>query len=420
MKIIIWLCTLFYGSSVMAGTTNLPVLKERIEILCPGAEIVETEYREGFTEIEFICNGQKTEAGFDGYNQLVYTKTDVTSDEKAYEKIIKKTRKSYEGWDMDDFQLVETPDTAFYVVEMVKNGIEENVYFTTDGAYYRPANMSAGEKLNNELTESLYSIRQPPYNFSKPAHIFYLPELLREVSGIVPASDQSLYLVQDELGAVFEYNLIKEEVTEMLRFTDNGDFEDVATDGSHMFVLRSDGMIFKFHRANPEEAPELMRIPVQVTNLEGLFYEPLKSFLLMAGKNEPVNGKDDLRLVYQIHPDEKYQSQVWLQISIAEINKMLTEHYPPLAGLNYSFTFNPSAIAIHPLTGETFILSASDRLLAVYKDKELKEVFPLSGEMYYKPEGLAFSASGDLYLSSEGIKNGWLSGRIFMFKQDKF
>lgn len=386
MKAVIWLFALFYGSSLMADTTYLPVIKERIEILCPGAEIVDIEFREGFTEVEFLCNGHKIEAGFDEHHQMVYTKTDVEADVQIYEKIIKKIDKSYAGWKMDDFQLVETPDTTFYVVEMVKHGIEENVYFTTNGSYYRPANMSAGEKLNDELTASLYSIRQPPYDFSQPDHIFYLPEVLREVSGIVPVSEHSMYLIQDELGAVFEFNLTKEEVTGMVRFTDMGDFEDVATDGSHVFVLRSDGTVFRFHPAKPEEAPEMMRVPVQVTNLEGLFYDRTEKHLLMAGKSEPVNGDDDLRLVYRLKPEEMHQPEVWLQISILEINDMLTKHFPSLTMLNYSFTFNPSAIAIHPKTGETYILSASDRLLAIFEDKKLKEVFPLSGEIHYKPK----------------------------------
>jgi hypothetical protein len=54
-------------------------------------------------------------------------------------------------------------------------------------------------------------------------------------------------------------------------------------------------------------------------------------------------------------------------------------------------------------------------LIAIYKNEKLINVFPLPSELYYKPEGLAFTPNGDLYLSSEGIKNGYIDGQIYFF-----
>lgn len=416
MTAIIGLFFIMLNSPVQADTTHLPVLRNKIELLCPGADILEEECREDFTEIEFMCNGEKIEAGFDEKLGLVYIQKEADPDDHTYRKIRKKIEKSYPKWLMDDFHLIETTDTSFYAVEMLKNGIETNVYFTLDGAYFRPAKMSAGESVDDAFITGLYKNRMPPYNFSQPARIYALPEILREVSGIVSVSDHKMYLIQDELGAIFEYDLGSEEILQMVRFADNGDFEDVATDGAMVYVLRSDGIVYSFNPEKQFTTPEIVRIPVQVPNLEGLFYDSTENRLLMAGKSEPVNACKDLRLVYSIEPDDSPNPEVSLQISIEEINNMLIEHYPSLAQLKRTFLFNPSAIAIHPLTGETYILSASDRLLAIYKGTKLKEIYPLPAEMYYKPEGITFSSNGTLYISSEGIKNGWLNGRIFMLK----
>lgn len=74
---------------------------------------------------------------------------------------------------------------------------------------------------------------------------------------------------------------------------------------------------------------------------------------------------------------------------------------------------NPSALAIHPLTGDWYVLSATNRLLAVYSQGQLMSVYPLPAEVYYKPEGMTFCPNGDLYLSSEGMKNGYIGGEIY-------
>ena len=69
---------------------------------------------------------------------------------------------------------------------------------------------------------------------------------------------------------------------------------------------------------------------------------------------------------------------------------MLKQKYPRLISDNLTAEFNPSAIAVHPKTSEIYVLSATDRLLAVFANQNLTQVFPLPSDIYYKPEGLAF------------------------------
>ncbi|MBP9548896.1 MAG: hypothetical protein KBE86_07055 [Chitinophagales bacterium] len=43
----------------------------------------------------------------------------------------------------------------------------------------------------------------------------------------------------------------------------------------------------------------------------------------------------------------------------------------------------------------------------------------MSSDIYYKPEGLSFYENGDLLISSEGDKNGFVKGSINVLKYKK-
>lgn len=67
-------------------------------------------------------------------------------------------------------------------------------------------------------------------------------------------------------------------------------------------------------------------------------------------------------------------------------------------------------------TGNGEYYTASNRILAIYRDKKLIDLYLLPAELYYKPEGIDFTEKGDLFISSEGMKKGYLDGQIFFFK----
>ena len=386
-----------------------------VKKLCPGAKIIETEFKGSYYEVEYHCNGVKSEAALSLNFEIISIETETTITGKTREKIQKKLDKSYSGWFWGESEIVFNGDTTYYKVELLKNGIEENVYFTLDGKYYRPSNMAVSEYWTTGVLHEFYNEKEIPYLFHQPAKIIDLPEDLREVSGIALISDKSAYLVQDELGALFEYDLQKEEVAGILRFTDTGDFEDVALAGDQAFVLRSDGTIFSFNTLNFSGDTEKITVPVHSTNLEGLFFDSAKNRLYLASKSEPLTGSKDERWIYQLNPNELNKPELLLSISNNEINELLKQKYPQLFSDNLIAEFNPSAIAVHPETSEVFVLSATDRLLAVYANQSLTHVFPLPSDIYYKPEGIAFASNGDLYITSEGIKNGFVNGQVFYF-----
>ena len=69
------------------------------------------------------------------------------------------------------------------------------------------------------------------------------------------------------------------------------------------------------------------------------------------------------------------------------------------------FDFRPSDLAVHPKTGNYYILSGPDRtLLAVTPKGELRGTAVFPPETLAQPEGLAFFPNGDLLISSEGTR----------------
>ena len=82
--------------------------------------------------------------------------------------------------------------------------------------------------------------------------------------------------------------------------------------------------------------------------------------------------------------------------------------------VNGAELFEPSEIAIEPLSGNYFILSAVGKKLAVFSTTgQLICATALDPAIYKQPEGLAFSTVGDLIISDEG-KNG--KGNLVVLK----
>ena len=97
----------------------------------------------------------------------------------------------------------------------------------------------------------------------------------------------------------------------------------------------------------------------------------------------------------------------------SEVDKAVIDFVYPLVDLD---GFKPSALAVHPITGELFVLSSVLKVLVVLaEDGSITAVLPLDGELLEQPEGMAFLPNGDLFISSEGVKK---KARLLRFNYD--
>lgn len=399
-----------------AGCGAQPSLNDvalKLQSLCPEAIILEVEYKKNYVEVDYECRGRNHELALTHEMVVLYTEEvpDIPTSVKT--KIDKKLSKNYPDWVEDEYTLIDLGDTAFYKFEMLRSGVEQNVYFSLTGKYFDSEGLAIIRNQEVQSLENSDGYSTSLYDFLRPTRTLSLPKVLVEISGVSVVDNRTLWAVQDELGAVFKIDSETGKVLEVLRFTDVGDFEDLVVVGDKVYVLRSDGALFSFGFDSANKNASHQMLPVGCLDLEGLHYSEADETWWVACKEPVVGRARKLRTVYQFSAGDFSQSVGEFLIDETEISQLLATHFPETNWGNRAF--NPSAIATHPHNGHLYVLSADDRTLAVYSGPDLREVYPLPEAMYFKPEGLDFAPDGTLYLSSEGQKKGNKPGQIFVF-----
>lgn len=377
---------------------------------CAKPDIIDVKTStDGYIEVELLCDGERYEIGIEN-NALLYRENRIYPDAILLDKISRKLEKKYQGWMLIEFSQVETTDTAFLKIEIAKDGLKQNLYFTNDGKWYKNKPITISSALDFNAIAQNKSYKSANYKFHQPDSVYEMPDILKEISGIA-IYNNIVYCIQDEIGCIFEYDCNTKNIVNYHRFTDIGDFEDIAVNKTSIYVLRSDGDLFVIGAKNNAGASETM-LHIPSLNIEGICFND--GFIYIASKNALINHAESQRMVYRINANKLRDIEPYLEINIDELSVFMSQNYPELGMKNV--VFNPSSIAIHPITKELYILSASDRYIAIYKDKKLVNMLPLPADIYYKPEGLSFYENGDLLVSSEGDKKGFIKGTINLVK----
>lgn len=259
-----------------------------------------------------------------------------------------------------------------------------------------------------------FSITQPDYQLSAPDKSYTLPPSLNEISGITILNNHEIACVQDELGIVYIYDLKAGKISKEYPTGLVGDYEGIALVGNTIYLLRSDGVLIEY----PDFRLPNMKIKEYFLNLpslnnEGLCYDMKNYRLLIASKVKP--GKDkldkDIRHIYSFDLKTKAPNNVpFLKLSIEEIEAKAIKQNIPIpyrtnkktgAKIN-AFNFRPSEIAVHPINGSIYILSANDKLLMMIdKNGAIQNLLQLDPVLFNKAEGLAFLPDGTMLISNE-------------------
>lgn len=239
-----------------------------------------------------------------------------------------------------------------------------------------------------------------PYDFENPTEKFELPDKLKEISGLSYYKNNQLVCVNDEQGEVFIYDIQEKKIVEKIPFGKDGDYEGVEVVDDEVFVLKSNGKLKGFKIGEAFER-EIDCSKPEVIEYEGLGYDPKSKYLLLVAK-ERTKDVDEKKMIYAYDFDRKI---LFKHIAIPE-----EQVRDEANGKN----FKPSGIAVHPKTGQIFVIASSGKKLLVLSEKGQKEaLISLNSTMYQQPEGICFSANSDLFISSEG-KEG--KGYILRFK----
>lgn len=293
----------------------------------------------------------------------------------------------------------------------------------------------AALELENSTIAPYKAVVNPkmPYDLSSPNSTFELGKDLQEISGLsIAPNNQQLVAINDEKGHLYFLNKNSGVLEKNIDFGKGRDYEGVETVGDEVFVVESNGDLYRIQRIGSQDQDtdvfenELGR----KYDVEGLAYDPVGDQLLLACKGKP-GGKDqyeNMRAIYAFDLKTKGYSknpaylisrdeiQAYFETNLKEnsIGASIRELLNPDAAMD---AFAPSGIAIHPTTGHLYILSSVGKLLVVLNTNGgIEHVEGLDKKIHRQPEGICFDTDGTLYISNEGKGK---MGKIYKFRQKK-
>lgn len=254
-----------------------------------------------------------------------------------------------------------------------------------------------------------HSYKSPDgYNLTKP-YLIKLPVELDEISGVAYyPKDSSVFAIGDEFGFLYKIPLTPHQPIRKWKFSNEGDYEDLALVDKVFYVLQSNGNItsFTFDSVNTVLKAD-QPFPMQGNEFEILYYDRHQFKLTMICKDCEEDRKKALTVFYFDLLKKNFADSS--SINVTEIANMIGEK---------KIRFKPSAAAINPVTDELFIISAVNKLLVVAdRHGKPKETYPIDTRLFKQPEGITFTPEGDLIISNEAAGRG--VANLLFFKYNK-
>ena len=272
------------------------------------------------------------------------------------------------------------------------------------------------EKKEEKKKESTSAATESEYDFSHPMKKWVLSDSLIEISGIAWQSDNRILAIEDLHPLLYDLQLgdtsgtiinkIEFAQTEKEKF----DFEDLSLVGNTVYAVWSHGVVFKISNWNTKDI-DVKKTKTWLTkenNTEGMAYDPITGNLLIACKNESdmEDEKKSTRSIFEFDvKGDSLKAEPFMLIHKKDFKNLLGD----------KIDFYPSAVAVHPVTHDIYVMSTKDtKCIARFThDGQLKSLQYLDKDMFLQPEGICFDPKGNLYISTEG-KHG-VSPYIYEF-----
>ena len=265
------------------------------------------------------------------------------------------------------------------------------------------------------------------YDLNSPKRILIPSSELKEISGLSFDTDsQRLLAINDEKGRLYSLSTENAETVNSYKFAKSGDYEGVELIGDSVFVVKSNGQIYGFHKNANSESRKYNTELNSSNDIEGLGTSADGYNLILACKADPWIGSNDT--------ERKTRA---LYLFDRKLNKLLSDplvliHQDSLIAyvesrddfntlsksgkkkrINRVKEFAPSAIATHPVTKEMYVLSSRGKLLLILNSDGSIRTLNLLSATHTQPEGLCFDDKANLYISNEAKG---LSPKIFVYE----
>lgn len=254
-------------------------------------------------------------------------------------------------------------------------------------------------------------INPPGYDLTKPTK-YNMPDILQEVSGIAfnKGKNDFIYAQQDEDGKLFKLQLGSKDET-VTKFGKKGDYEDVSIINDWAILLKSNGSLFSFPLAETKktEATNVKSFEKLLPKgeYEGMYADEAnnKLYVLCKACKIDKDTKNASGYIFDFQQDGSFKAAGNFVVDASSLDGLTGKK---------KGAFNPSALAIHPITKEWFIVSSVNKALIIADAKfKIKGAYHLSSNEFNQPEGIAFDNAGNLYISNEGSET--TSGNVLRF-----
>ena len=275
-----------------------------------------------------------------------------------------------------------------------------------------------------------------PYSINKPHIMLELPEALKEISGLTfSPNGEHLCAINDEQGIIFFINKNTGLVDRELKFNGPGDYEGIETVRKKIFVIKSTGTVFEISDIEKKkvESKKSKYILKKSNDSEGLAFDQKNNRLLVACKSAPCLHESCLihtcktkRAIYALNLEtNKFDPTPAFEIDLTELQSFLKKNksedelnvFKKIIKIENDFIpFHPSALAIHPRSGDIYILSSKGKTIMILNSTgEIIGLEKLNKKIHSQPEGIVFGKDGTLYISNEGKKEG--NGTVSIFRE---
>ncbi len=258
------------------------------------------------------------------------------------------------------------------------------------------------------------------YQYKHPDYEKDLGVELTEISGLdFDELNNSLLAINDEEGNVYELNIKNFDIISKNQFWNTGDYEAIEFDGIYIWILKSNGKLYKYDPIKKET--EVIETKLSSDNdVEGLCFNHDEGVFYIACKGNTLNKEDKVKTkaiyVFDIVKN-KLRKNPLFKIHPKQLKKFMLENADGKVDSNFldrADVFSPSAIAMSE-NKDLFILSArGSALLVIDSDLNIKELTFFNPKYLPQPEGICFDGENNLYVSTEGKSQ---KARLVVYKR---